>query len=259
MAVQLAERGEPVRLSRKLLSLVARETLAVGLSRAMAPLGWGQPTPARTQQGQDQRPPVLLLPGYRLNRSILFGLHTFLSRRGFSWVWPVSLSRGKRIADHAADLARHVATLKATTGAEQIDIVGFSMGGLVAGWYVQHLDGAPHVRRLVTIGTPWRGTKMSVFGRNAVARDGAWRAPILDGLTPVPVGTLSIWSPEDPLVVPATSAAPDAMDSVRIDGAGHTEMMFSARVYRAVYEALLHSDEVAMWRERDALATEDAG
>jgi pimeloyl-ACP methyl ester carboxylesterase len=40
----------------------------------------------------------------------------------------------------------------------RVDVVAHSMGGLVARWYVEHGGGAAHVDRLVTCGTPHRGS-----------------------------------------------------------------------------------------------------
>ena len=41
---------------------------------------------------------------------------------------------------------------------ETIDLVGFSMGGLVARYYVQRLGGLERVRRFITISSPHNGT-----------------------------------------------------------------------------------------------------
>ena len=71
---------------------------------------------------------------------------------------------------------------------------------------------------------------MSVFLRGPHARETVPGAHQLDELVPPPVPTLSIWSPDDPFVVPSSSALPEGVESVRLDGAGHLELLISARL-----------------------------
>jgi pimeloyl-ACP methyl ester carboxylesterase len=54
----------------------------------------------------------------------------------------------------ARDLAAHIDAVRRDTGAAQVDVVGHSLGGLVARYFVQ-TGGGHSVRRLVTLGTPY--------------------------------------------------------------------------------------------------------
>lgn len=54
----------------------------------------------------------------------------------------------------AVALAAHVAAVCDATGATQVDLVGHSLGGLVARYFTQ-TGGRAQVRRLVTLGTPY--------------------------------------------------------------------------------------------------------
>lgn len=239
-AVLAAERGTPVSIGAGSLAAWTREGVSRALMILLSPLGRGQPAPRL--RGEDRgRVPVMLVMDYDSQRSAGWFLRTFLVRRGWSWVWIVRLpSSDKRLTELAAILEHQVEQLAATTGVERIDVVGHGLGGLVAAWYLRHLGGASRVRRLVALGTPWKGTRMAVFGRHQVSRDLLPGLPLLDDLAPPPVPTVSIWSPGDPLVVPSSSALPDGVESVRIDGLGHWDMLFSGRVYRAVQAALSH-------------------
>ncbi|MEZ4236554.1 MAG: alpha/beta fold hydrolase [Myxococcota bacterium] len=183
--------------------------------------------------------PVLLVPGLTWNRTSLWPLATFLRRRGWRWVLPVDRAgRQRTLADEAEALGASLRRLCAASGAEQVDLVAFSTGGLVAAWYLRH-HGAGRVRRLVTLGTAWQGTRMAVFGRGRATEEILYRSHVLDGLWPVPVPTVCVFSPDDPVVVPATSAVPpDHADVVQVEACGHVEMLISARVYRAVQAAL---------------------
>jgi hypothetical protein len=238
--VLAAERGEAVHLSAQLVSTYLREATARTLMIALTPLGVWQRSPAAIVADDEVRPvPVLLLHDDQWNRASVGFLRTFLVHRGFKWVWAANWSTGDMsIAEHAETVGKLVGDLMAASGASKIDIVGHGTGGLIAAWYVRHLNDQ-HVRRLVTMATPWKGTKMAVFRPGRLSVDIGPGAPILDGLTPPPIPTTCVWSPDDPAIVPSGSALPDAgVDSVCLDGGGHLEMLVSARAFRAVKAAL---------------------
>lgn len=245
-AVSAADRGEPVRLDAPTVALLVRDGVAKALLVSLSPLGLGQRPPTfsavEPPQGLERaRVPVILVPGYGHNRSAMTFLRIFLVQRGWPWVWPVNVhSRDASLADMAQELGRRVDEMLRVSGAQRVDVVGQSLGGLVAAWYVRHLDGGDKVRRLVTLGTPWRGTRMAVFARDRAASELAYGAPVLDGLAPPPVPTLAVWSPADTVVVPPESAAPDGVETVCIERLAHTEMLLSSRAFRAVKEALSH-------------------
>jgi triacylglycerol esterase/lipase EstA (alpha/beta hydrolase family) len=250
LAVQAADRGEPFRLDTRTLSLLVREGIARAALWTLGLVAWfrsgshvlrrqADGAPPLAGPGAARSAPVLLVPGLSLNQASLWGLRTFLVRRGFRWVHAIDrAAKDGTLAAEAEALARQVLAAKTTAGADKLDLVGFGVGGLVVAWYLKH-HGAEHVRRVVTIGTPWRGTKMSVFARGAAAEELRYGGHALDGLAPLPVPTVCVWSPDDPVVVPASSAVPESgADAVRVDDGGHVDLLMSARVYRAVQAAL---------------------
>ncbi len=237
-AVLAADRGQPARFGSPQLALYVREASARALLWLMRPLGWGRGRPWGPP-GPGSHPPVLLVCDHSHNRSSMRFLETFLAQRGWTWVWainPVGVEASLR--ERAEALALAVSELRASSGATSIDIVAHGTGGLVAAWYLKHQEGTANVRHLVTLGTPWKGTRMAVFDRGALATETVLDAPLLDDLAPPPVPTTSVWSADDPVVIPSSSALPDGADSVHIESAGHTDMLVSARVFRAVAAAL---------------------
>ena len=89
------------------------------------------------------------------NRSIFTVLRRGLRRRGFRRVLAINyspLTSDVRLA--ATNLATRVEQLCAETGFERIHVIGHSMGGLIARYYVQRLGGDARVHTLVTLGTP---------------------------------------------------------------------------------------------------------
>lgn len=243
--VLLVERGEPVVVTGRTLSIYVREAAARTWFVFLWPLSWfgGALEPGSVPAGKERRsPPIMLVPGYGHRRTSMRYLQKFLVARGFRWVWPIDhVSRNATLAQRAEHLGRKIAEIQQITGAEQVDIVAFSTGGLVAAWYCKRMSGGRNVRRLVTLGTPWRGTKLAVFARGPGAAELMYGAHMLDDLAPPGVSAVSIWSPDDPIVVPTTSATPDGVESVCIEAAGHVELLVSARAFRAVFAALQHA------------------
>jgi hypothetical protein len=242
VAVQAADRNQPIGLSPALAARIAREATARAVLRVLGPFAWGRPV-ARpgSAPANPRQPPVLLVPGLTWNRSSLWPMAVFLRKRGWRWVHPVDrASTGGPLAAEAEAFGEELRRLCVVSGAEQVDVVAFSTGGLVAAWYLRHY-GAARVRRLVTLGTAWRGTRMAVFGRGRSREEILYGSHVLDGLWPTPVPTICVFSPDDPVVVPAISAVPpDHADVVQVEACGHVEMLVSARVYRAVQAALDH-------------------
>ena len=79
-----------------------------------------------------------------------------------------------------------------TSGAQQVDLVGHSMGGLVAAFYVNALGGHTRVRRLVTLGAPWKGTATWVFGGRREARDMAPDSDVVKAVQELKTPTTAI-------------------------------------------------------------------
>ena len=108
-----------------------------------------------------ERPPVLLLHGFLGTRGALFLLEQRLKNDGYA-VFSINLGL-LNIGDIRKSAYRiHLEIeriLEAADGRiEKIDIVGHSMGGLIGLYYAQAMGGHERVRKLVTLGTPWRGT-----------------------------------------------------------------------------------------------------
>lgn len=208
------------------------------LGLGMLPAG-----PPRPSAAPDGRVPVLLVHGYDMNRTTMWPLTWYLRSTGWRWAHAVNHGPwGNPIAGHARHLADRIAELKRVTGAARVDIVAHSMGGLIAGWYINRMDGASDVRRLVTIGTPWQGTWLAYLGQRSEARDLEPESAVIADVAQLPVPLTSIWTPTDQIVVPARSSAIPGATSVEIPLAGHLDLLVDGRVFEAVRDALLAPD-----------------
>ncbi len=239
--VLLLERQGSPGLTAAGLARLLRETGALWLNNLLAPLGLLDPgpRPIAREGGPPGRPPVLLLPGHGRNRSTLFFLAAALRWRGWRWVWATNnapVSGG--IPDMAEGLAARVERMLRASGAEQVDLVCHSMGGLVAAWYIRHLGGHTRVRRLVTIGTPWRGTRLAALSPRVSAVGMRPGAALLDQVTALPIPVTSIWTTEDTIIIPPESSAPEWLASVALPDLGHEQMLTSPAVLDRVVSAL---------------------
>ena len=66
------------------------------------------------------------------------------------------------------------------TGADKVNLVGFSSGGLDARCLVGEMDWAPQVASLVTVATPHRGTALARFVLERPGRQRAWTVAVMD-------------------------------------------------------------------------------
>ncbi|MEL6344150.1 MAG: alpha/beta fold hydrolase [Myxococcota bacterium] len=230
------QRRPPLRLVA--MSALIREWMALNWAVVSTPLAV-VPNRPRPPIGPVQLPPVILVPGYGLNRMMFVLLAAYLRRRG-RWVWAINNPVVRDdVRAFAAHLKGRVAKMLEVSGAEQVDLVGHSMGGVVSAWYIHHLDRAGSVRRLVTLGTPWRGTKMHIFGFGRQSHELAPGSDVLEGL-PAQLGVpvTAIWSDIDVIVLPTQNATPIHGRAVEVDRVGHVEMPLNPKVMRAVHAAL---------------------
>ena len=68
------------------------------------------------------------------------------------------IKQTKTIAQNAEELARYIAGVKSATGAQTVDLVAHSMGGLISRYYIDRLMGNRDVAQLIMLGSPHGGT-----------------------------------------------------------------------------------------------------
>jgi pimeloyl-ACP methyl ester carboxylesterase len=236
------EHGEHIRLTRQGLLAFLRDWLCHILLGPLLLTGlWdGQ---ARESQDGDIETPVLLLHGYGLNRGSLRLLVARLRRDGWKWVHAInSQPRSAPIPELASHLSREVERLCRVSGSSRVDIVAHSTGGVIASWYISNLDGDARVRRLVTLGSPLAGTRVSVFGYRRQAEDLRPGSEVLASLDPGRVPTTSLCSDRDYMVLPRASARPPGVRVARFKHLGHIGMLFDRLAYRTIVCALRAAD-----------------
>jgi triacylglycerol esterase/lipase EstA (alpha/beta hydrolase family) len=123
----------------------------------------------------------------------------------------------------------------------RLDLVGHSLGGLVARVYIEQLGGARRVDRCVTLGAPHRGTYNAYWLGSRLGAQLRPDSPLfrrLDGSGAATPGVrfLSIVAGSDNLVIPRVFAGHE--QSVRVPDLGHVAMLFSPQVLRLVGDFL---------------------
>lgn len=136
----------------------------VGLTRRRS--GFDELSP--TQRGlvdagvDEALTPILLVHGIVDNHSIFTVLEHALRRRGFQTLASFDYGWLTRDVVRAAEqLGEAIEKLAANTGYARVHVIGHSLGGLIARYYVQRQGGDAYVRTLVTLGTPHQGTGLA--------------------------------------------------------------------------------------------------
>ena len=193
--------------------------------------------------------PILLVHGMIDNRSIFSLLRRGLRRRGFGRVVSINyspLTSDVRVA--AAWLAEEVESLVAETGYERVHVVGHSLGGLIARYYVTRLGGDQRVHTLVTLGTPHAGTLNAYALPSHLCRQLRPGSALMGELdAPAPgCGTrfVAYWSDLDQLVFPQRNARLNHPDltvlNIGIHGTGHMSLPINGDVVHGISTMLAH-------------------
>jgi hypothetical protein len=244
-------------LSLALLKATALEIAILAGHLLLYPSGITQerraPAPALPQGGAAQlpteaKPPVVLLHGFIDNRSVFVLLRRSLAQHGRHQIESLNYSPLTCDIRAAAELlGRHIEEICERTGAPQVDVVGHSLGGLIARYYVQRLGGDTRVRTLVTLGTPHSGTRVvPLANAHPIVRQMRPGSPVLEELTrPAPgcrTHFVSFWSDLDHVMDPLETACIDHPDltvqNVRVTGIGHLALPVHPAVANGIRQVL---------------------
>ncbi|MFF2844999.1 esterase/lipase family protein [Streptomyces sp. NPDC058001] len=216
------------------------------------------PDPTRLPTATLSLPPVMLLHGFIDNRSVFVLLRRALAQGGREHIESLNYSPLTGDIRAAAELlGRHIEELCERTGRDEVDIVGHSLGGLIARYYVQRLGGDLRVRTLVTLGTPHAGTRVApLLNAHPIVRQMRPGSDVIKELAePAPecrTRFVSFWSDLDHWMEPLETASlehPDLVaENVRVTGIGHLALPVHPAVAAGIRQALdhdLHHTEVA--------------
>ncbi|MEU6356961.1 alpha/beta fold hydrolase [Streptomyces sp. NPDC047072] len=246
-------------LSLTLLKATALELAILAGHLLLYPSGIAQerraplPRPSAPEDGTAQlpteaKPPVVLLHGFIDNRSVFVLLRRSLAQHGRQQIESLNYSPLTCDIRAAAELlGRHIEGICERTGSREVDIVGHSLGGLIARYYVQRLGGDLRVRTLVTLGTPHSGTRVvPLADAHPIVRQMRPGSDLLEELSrPAPgcrTHFVSFWSDLDHLMDPPETACVDHPDlhaqNVRVTGIGHLALPVHPAVATGIRQVL---------------------
>jgi pimeloyl-ACP methyl ester carboxylesterase len=192
--------------------------------------------------------PVLLVHGYGHNSSAWLMLRMALRRAGFTSIHTMNynplINDIPRIAEQLSD---RVEMIRGLTGADKVNLVGHSLGGLVSRWYVQEMDGDHKVNTAITLSSPHKGTIAAFVPPGKTARECRPNSWVIRRLNeralPTNVRWVAFYGDTDALVQPISSGRIDVpalnARNVLIPAMGHMGMLLSGDVVNQVVEELL--------------------
>jgi triacylglycerol lipase len=201
--------------------------------------------------------PVLLVHGYGCNSGYWKSMSKALAKAGITHyavdLEPVFAS----IDDYATVIHRAVETLRAETGSEKAVIVAHSMGGLAARAYVRD-HGSAQVARIITLGTPHRGTALAHHAVGINTEQMRWSPEGEDGVSSAWLQRLrereddatralfvSIYSHHDNIISPQISSHLPGAKNIELHGIGHVALALHPLVQSIVIDEILQASQTS--------------
>ena len=210
--------GEPVAVARQGL-LIARRWVR-GVERRF----------------EGEAPHVLFVHGYLAGGAVFDPLRAHVESALAHTTTDFEYGPHRAFEAVAEDLVAHVEQLPREL---PLVLVGHSLGGLIARWYVEELGGAVRVDGVVTLATPHGGTeraRIAPGSLGAALRPGSAVIRRLDVESSAPL--VSIAGGDDRVVsVASASAVRNARVEV-IPGVGHNELLYDRRAHDVVVRAV---------------------
>jgi len=199
------------------------------MARDLAPV-----VPTEVRPGDDV---VVLVHGFFASAGVFRPMRARLMEHTGSKVASFTHAPGAGIERIAKSLARLVERIPEYCN---VHLVGHSLGGLVARWYVQELGGHERVAQTISLGSPFGGTEHARRFPFLVGADLHRTSPVLSRLRARAhdhdVPHTSVVGEGDSMVVPCESAVFPRGDVVVLPGLGHNSLLFHRESIRHVVD-----------------------
>ncbi len=127
---------------------------------------------------------------------------------------------------------------------QPLDLIGFSMGGLVTRYYLQRLGGVQRVQRYITISAPNNGTMTAYVLPNPGIKQMRPNSQFLQELNKDIQTTLNkinitvIWTPYDLMILPASSSQMGVGEEIKLPVLIHEQMVRHKKLLKTVSNVL---------------------
>ena len=126
---------------------------------------------------------------------------------------------------------------------QPLDLIGFSMGGIVSRYYVQRLGGIDKVENFITISAPHNGTLTGYALNLAAPIQMRPKSNFLENLNQDialldKTNFTSIWTPYDAMILPPKSSQVPVGRDIKIDVFLHSWMVSDEKVLKVIVEVL---------------------
>lgn len=163
----------------------------------------------------------------------------------------------------AADFEQWLMNVAAAYPDQQIDIIAHSMGGILSRSALQNPYLAQRLRRLVTLGSPHRGTYLARWGGNrfvtALRPDSSFVKRIntdeARANERAQLQIVSFWSRRDVMILPPENATLEGAWNIEMNDSTHMSWMFKPRMMARIVDVLDADDveaRIASYRSHDA-------
>ncbi len=203
------------------------ETIATLREVVLSPLDLSFRIPQGVREGDDV---VVLVHGFMASAGVFRPMRKALEDEAGAKVASFTHAPGEGVARIARKLRTLVAQLPHHA---RVHLVGHSLGGLVARYYVQELGGAERVVQTISIASPFFGTRHAKLFPYLVGKDLHEHSDVLERLRAKAhdhdVPHLSLVAEADRVVIPETSAMFPAGEVVSFRDRGHNSLLYDTR------------------------------
>lgn len=184
-------------------------------------------------------PPIVFIHGYMMNRACFFVLYWRLRRMGYRNLYALNLRPLiGALSGQAEGLVRLLRMVASGAQNQPLYLIGHSQGGLLLRWVAGGSGHGLNIAKIITLGSPHRGTRIAHLGFGANARD---LEPDSASLTALPetieAPLVAFYSDLDQIILPAESAK--FGDANRFfSETGHFALLYRAPVFASILDEL---------------------
>lgn len=235
----LADKRFRIKNLKLIITLILPEVFFDFITIATIPFGLIN---RKHQASQRNETPVLLLHGLFVNQACWFWFKHQLRQQGVKNIVTINLSSWHSEEVLTELLAKKIDELRHQLGVNKVNLVGHSMGGMIARNYVQLRGGHDKVEHLICLGSPHHGSKLATFSVDPLGKLLIPNSDFLQRLNSAPIPEnirlTNIYTNKDNMVLPNTNNHLSWGKAVEFDGMGHTSLIYRQAPIDATLAAL---------------------